>query len=122
MSWFKNKEVIEDYTPKGRIGYKRFNTIGKSFVVIVEKLLTIGARSKIRLLEISIDRDSYINERRCLRMWGDSDWVLTDNYHWESDAEMTFRLNEEQPQTFTVPPKKEKIKYNITPLNFTEND
>jgi hypothetical protein len=124
MKWLKKKKVIVPYIPQGKVGYIRKESAGRSyeFTVIFEEIGRIGSRSKIRILEVDVDRDCNKNKQQCLSWWGVGDWIGTDNVYWETDEQRVERLGNVTPTTYDMDEEdlKEEIQYTLTPHNFTE--
>ncbi len=92
---FKKKKQYVPYVPQGRVGYLRKELSGCTyeFTVIFEEIGQIGQRSKIRVLEVDVDRDCNKTRSQCLNRWGIGDWLTTVNIHWETDEQRSERLN-----------------------------
>jgi hypothetical protein len=102
---FKKKKQYVPYVPQGRVGYlrKELGSRTYEFTVIFEEIGQIGQRSKIRILEVDVDRDCNKTKKQCLDRWGIGDWLPTDNLHWETDEQRARRLGEVPQRTYTLP-------------------
>ena len=120
---FKKKSKKVPYIPQGKIGYLR-REIGNIyyFVVIFEEIGQIGARSKVRILEVDIDRDCNKTKKQCLDRWGIGDWLTTSNINWETDRQRAERLGHTTPITYDMDEEEleEETQYTLTPHIFTE--
>lgn len=90
MGWFRKKKV--PYVPQGRIGYYRKNDYPWYFTVIVEEIGRIGTRSKIKIIDLSIDRDCDKSKKSCLKKFGIGDYIITNNINWETDEQRAIRF------------------------------
>lgn len=120
---FKKKRKTVPYIPKGRVGYRRAGqNFPYYFTVVVEEIGRVAGRSKIRILEVDIDRDCDRTKEQCLKKWGLGDWVSTDYIHWENDYQRAERLGQETPITYEVEEEEleEETQYILTPHNFTQ--
>jgi hypothetical protein len=118
---FKKKKVIVPYVPLGRVGYVRKELVGTyEFTAVFEEIGQIGQRSKVRILEIDVDRDCSESKQQCLTRWGIGDWVRTTNISWETDEQRAERLGHMIPVTYDIDEEelKEEIQYTLTPHNF----
>jgi hypothetical protein len=123
MGWFSKKKKKVPYIPKGRVGYLRKELSNLYyFTVIFEEIGRIGARSKIRVIEVDIDRDCNKTEGQCLTRWGIGDWLNTESIHWENDQQRAERFGQETPVTYEMEEEEleEDIQYTLTPHNFTD--
>lgn len=91
---FKKKKLYVPYVPQGRIGYLRKDINSTYyFTVIFEEIGQIGQRSKVRILEVDVDRDCNKTRKQCLDRWGIGDWLTTTHIHWETNEQRAERLN-----------------------------
>ncbi len=89
---FKRKKEKVPYVPQGRVGYFRKNQPFFAYTIIVEETGRIGSRSRVKILTVSIDRDCGKSESACLKNWGYSNWISTNNITWETDEQRQIRL------------------------------
>ena len=123
MNWkfWKKKEELTQYTPIGRLGYKRIDNFPYHAVIIVEQICMVGQRSKIKILDVAIDRDCNKTKKQILNKWGASDWVLTRTIEWESDEQLLERKWGPPPVFETVnEPYPIKLRH-ITPYRFSDD-
>jgi hypothetical protein len=101
---FKKKKTYVPYVPQGRVGYlrKELSVRDYEFTVIFEEIGQIGQRSKVRILEIDVDRDCNKSKEQCIKRWGIGDWLLTNNIHWETDEQRDIRLGEIPQRTYQI--------------------
>jgi len=124
MGWFKKKKKKKvPYIPQGRVGYirKEINNL-YYFTTIFEEIGRIGSRSKVRIIEVNIDRDCNKSEHQCLTTWGIGDWLTSAHVRWESEQQRAERLGQTIPITYEMEEEdlEEDIQYTLTPHNFTE--
>lgn len=119
MGWFRKKKNVIPYTPQGRVGYRRVDDYPFYFTTVVEEIGRIGQRSKVRILEVDIDKDCNKTKKQCLLEWGVGQWIITNSINWETDEQKCVRLG--QPISYEVDEDelKEEVLYRITPHNFT---
>lgn len=120
---FKKKSKKVPYIPQGKVGYLRKDISNiYYFVVIFEEIGQIGNRSKVRILEVDVDRDCNKTKKQCLDRWGIGNWLTTSNIHWETDRQRAERLGHTTPITYDMDEGEleEEIQYTLTPHNFTE--
>jgi hypothetical protein len=122
MSWFRKKKNVIPYIPQGRVGYRRVsNEYPFCFTIVVEEIGKIGIRSKIRILEVDIDKDCIKTKEQCLLKWGLGDWVPTDYINWETDCQRADRLGIPIEYEVKVDDLEEETLYRtITPHNFID--
>jgi len=124
---FKKKKQYVPYVPQGRIGYlrKEINNI-YYFVFIFEEIGQIAGRSKVRILEIDVDRDCNKTPKQCLDRLGIGDWLITSDIHWETDEQrarrlgqipqVTYQMNIDDTQPdiiFNKPPERQMTRHNF---------
>lgn len=121
MSWFRKKKNVIPYTPQGRVGYRRVsNDYPFYFTIVVEEIGRIGGRSKVRVLEVDVDKDCYKTKKQCLRKWGLGNWIPTDSIHWETDEQRRIRLGQPISYDMDEDELQEDVLYRITPHNFID--
>ena len=123
MNWkfWKKKEELVQYVPIGRLGYIRVNNWPYHAVIIVEQICMVGQRSKIKILDVAIDRDCNKTKKQILNKWGVSDWVLTRTIEWES-SEQQLQRELGLPPVFEVVNEPYPIKLrHITPYRFSDD-
>jgi hypothetical protein len=99
---FKKKKPYIPYVPQGRVGYLRKELSSKlyEFTVIFEEIGRIEGKSKVRILEIDVDRDCTKTKKQCIDRWGIGDWLNTGGIYWETDEQRAIRLG--NPVTYQV--------------------
>jgi hypothetical protein len=90
MGWFRKKKV--PYVPQGRVGYFRKCTGAWKYVVIVEEIGRINHRSQIKILDVQVDRGMNDTKKACLNDMGGTDYIITDDIHWETPEQQALRL------------------------------
>ena len=123
MNWkfWKKKEELTQYTPIGRLGCKRIDNWPYHAVIIVEQICMVGQRSKIKILDVAIDRDCNKTKKQILNKWGASDWVLTRTIEWES-SEQQLQRELGPPPVFEMVNEPYPIKLrHITPYRFSDD-
>jgi hypothetical protein len=122
FKWFKKKKPVVPYIPMGRIGFYRKQSYGWYYTIIVERIIGIGTKSMIKVLDVKIDLDSSKSKKECLKNFGYNGIINNNIIEWESDEQMNIRLalgNPQAPVTYMVEEEEEKIKWKLTPLDMT---
>jgi len=99
ISRILKKKTIKtpDYIPKGRLGYKRIECKSCYATLIVEEIDRIEnhklgkKRIKIKVIEVSVDRDCKKSKEQCLEAWGGSDWVSESQFVWDEKSAAEIR-------------------------------
>ena len=120
---FKKKKVVfVPYVPQGRIGFKRIEANNTwYFNIIVEEIGNVDNKSKIKVIELNIDRDCDKTKDQCLKRWGGGNWFNTTYFRWETEEQKCLR----QGIPYIVPEvvaEPEEIEYKLTQHNFITNN
>lgn len=93
VKWlFFNKKKESTYEPTGKLGFKRYNTASYKFVIIVEKVDEIVDKIKkdgiikIKIIEVSVDRECDKTIDECLAAWGGNNWVRKEDFTWNEKS------------------------------------
>jgi hypothetical protein len=88
---FKKKKKVP-YIPQGKIGYFYKNDWPFHYSIIVERIGQIDDRSRVKILEVDIHRDSNKSESQVLHNYSRGEWVITRQFTWESEEDKARRL------------------------------
>lgn len=114
--WKKREEILVPYIPQGRIGCRRLTNVLYESTIIVEEIGRIGNRVKIKILDVSIDRDCNKTKEQILKWWGVCDWVPSNSIAWENEEQKHTRLTgTPMMAVLSDVTQPEKIEYRLTP-------
>lgn len=114
--WWRKKKV-EKYQPTGRIGYYRKSDYPYYYRIIVEKIQEINESSKVRILEVDINRGCNRSKEQCLTDAMISDWVITEGILWETDEQYSTRICDTEQTWTPIPLVNDEVNYG----QFTSN-
>lgn len=100
MGWFSKKEKKTKYKPVGRIGYYTKNDYPFYYTLIFERLYDVGAKSKVKILEVDVRNDCTRTRQECLRNASVGDWITTSAVSWENDEQYLTRTNQPLPPVY----------------------
>lgn len=100
MAFWNKKKKVTKYKPTGKLGWFNMNghnplhgSAGFNYTVIVEVIHVVGVRTKVKILEVDIHRNCNKSRGDCLKNYGRGDWVVTDQFMWETTEQHLTRVN-----------------------------
>lgn len=99
MAFWNKKKKVTKYKPTGKLGWFNMNgnsvysSVGFNYSVIVEVIQTVNDRTKVKILEVDIHRNCSKSREACLKDYGRGDWVVTNQFRWETDLQHATRIN-----------------------------